>query len=118
KIVFKRLVSFTHKQLAAIHLDIIPINFDGKITLITALDASVSNLTVENDPRIGSGLKGKSLIAYDRKIHSGYGYIASSTQNTDFKLICGMKNSLEYTNSYSMDEELQDEWVSSIYNID
>ncbi|MDW7671063.1 MAG: glycosyl hydrolase family 65 protein [Bacillota bacterium] len=57
----ERLVSLVDDRLMLIRYAITPVNFTGKITLISMLDGHVRNQTAENDPRIGTSLAGQTL---------------------------------------------------------
>lgn len=57
----QRLVSFVDDRLMMIQYAITPVNFSGKLTIISMLDGHVHNQTSENDPRIGTSLQGQTL---------------------------------------------------------
>ncbi len=57
----ERIISLIDQHLMMIRYSVTPINFNGKITLVSMLDGHVHNQTSENDPRIGTSLKGQTL---------------------------------------------------------
>ncbi|CQR54089.1 glycoside hydrolase family 65 protein [Paenibacillus riograndensis] len=55
KLRFRRLVSFTHKELFAIDIYIEPVNFTGRIKVVSRVNGEVSNYSNPNDPRVAAG---------------------------------------------------------------
>ncbi|MFX3673135.1 MAG: glycoside hydrolase family 65 protein [Paenisporosarcina sp.] len=88
KISFLRLVSFLHKELFNQKVIIEPVNYTGKITIVTTLDGDVSNFTNENDPRVSSG-HAKSLIVTDCSQLDHLSYIEVETFRSKLKAACG-----------------------------
>lgn len=82
KLHFRRLVSFTHKELFAIDILLEPVNFNGDIRIVSGLEGEVRNYTNSNDPRVGAGhakrlnvtecgLRGNDLYVQDETMASG-----------------------------------------------
>lgn len=114
----ERIVSLSNKYLAAIRYEVTPVNFSGDIKLTSMLDGNVSNQTAENDPRVGSGLKGR-VLSIDNSISEGnFGMLRQSTRNTGLILACAMKNNLETESSYSLKNEKDEFAVACSYKID
>lgn len=116
RISIERLVSFKRKHILAIQYEVTPINFSGSIKIVSSLDGEVTNLTTENDPRVGAGFKGRVLSVEDKKLANTYGALVQRTKNTRFLLACAMQHQLK-ADSYSIDcieEELK---VSVAFNI-
>lgn len=90
-----RLVSLTNKHIAAIRYEVIPLNFEGKIRIFSALNGDVQNLQAKKDPRIGSYLKGRVLEVIDKKINEDGGVLLQKTKSAGFLLACAMRNHLE-----------------------
>ena len=61
----ERMVSLADDRLMLIRYAITPVNFSGKITLTSMLNGHVHNQTAENDPRIGTSLRGQTLKLQD-----------------------------------------------------
>lgn len=57
----ERMISLADEHLMLIRYAITPINFSGSLTMVSMLDGHVYNQTAENDPRIGTSLKGQTL---------------------------------------------------------
>lgn len=117
KIEINRLVSFRRKHLAAISYKVTPLNFDGQIRLVSALNGDVTNLTVENDPRVGSGLQGRVLSVENKRVDDTFGMLKQKTQHTGFTLLCAMENSLETDCPYHLENTVTDCMVSTNYII-
>lgn len=118
KIEINRMVSFENKHLAAIQYNVTPLNFDGKIKIISALDGNITNLTTENDPRVGSGFEDSMLIIKDQFIEKSFGSLVHNTRNTKFTLACVMENKIETESNYSLENIELESRVEVHYNID
>lgn len=118
KIVINRIVSLSQKHLAAISYKVIPLNFDGTIKLISAINGEVQNQSSKGDPRAGSVLSGQVLQTEEKHIEDSFGAIRQNTKNTKFTLLCSMENSIETDNNYERATEIRDQYVAVIYKID
>lgn len=118
KIEIKRLVTFNHKHLSAISYEVTPLNFGGKIRLVSALNGNVTNLTSEKDPRLGSGLQGRILSIEDKIIDGSFGTIQQRTKHTNFALVCAMKNQIVTACDYRLESASDNFTVSAAYTID
>ncbi|MEK3752348.1 glycosyl hydrolase family 65 protein [Paenibacillus sp. FSL E2-8871] len=68
KLHFRRLVSFTTRELFAIHLTVEPVNFTGPIQVVSRVNGDVSNYTNPNDPRVAAGhSKRLSVVACEAR---------------------------------------------------
>ena len=102
-----RLVPLTRQHLAAIQFEVTPLNFSGKITIVSALNGEVTNQQADDDPRkcLGAASQGQ-VLKLKRKQHSDtFAAITQETTNSGFSLACGMENDLQGADaSYSVDE--------------
>lgn len=55
KLIIRRLVSFSKKELFATDIQIIPLSMINEIKLFSTIDGDVSNYVDKNDPRLASG---------------------------------------------------------------
>ncbi|GAH61710.1 unnamed protein product, partial [marine sediment metagenome] len=55
-----------NKHIMAINYEIVPLNFNGKIKIISELDGDVINSTQHNNPLIDYGPYGRALLTKDR----------------------------------------------------
>lgn len=95
KLEAKRLASFDNKHIFAFEYKITPLNFQGCIKILSAIDGNVSNTTAEDDPRVGSGFSGKVLQKVSGKVRQTYGELIQKTKMTNRHVACSMENSLE-----------------------
>ena len=87
---FTTLVSFDHPHAAAIRLTVTPLDFEGRVRVTSQIDGDVTNLTAENDPRVGSGLQGRTLSQpVFAPLESG-GVSTQGTQHTQLCVACAM----------------------------
>jgi len=102
KICTHRIVSLENKHQAVISYEVTPLNFSGNIRLVSELDGNVTNITVENDPRVGSGIKGRVLSVQKKQLEIDGGLIVQKTKNSALSLACAMSNLLETKNKYTI----------------
>lgn len=113
-----RLVSLTNRYLAAISYKVTPLNFDGTIKLVSALDGNMQNLTTESDPRIGSGLKKKPLEVESVICEENLGLLVQKTQRVKSKLACAMENQLLTKNRFEIENHCRKTRVEVIYKVE
>lgn len=87
KLQFKRLVSFTLKELFAIEVRVIPVNFAGRIKVISSINGDVTNFVDTKDPRVGSRhanlLQTKTCEILGEKV-----LIVNETRNSKLQTAC------------------------------
>lgn len=118
KIQIRRIASLENKHLAAIRYEVTPLNFSGKIRLQSVLDGNVTNITVENDPRVGSGLQGRVLSVEKKLLEREYSLIVQKTKNSGLTLACAMSNRLETASSYTSNAIVGDLSTATEFHID
>lgn len=116
KISIERLVSLKRKHITSIHYEVTPINFSGEIKIISALDGDVTNLTTEDDPRVGGGFHGRVLLVEDKKLENTAGILLQRTKNTKFLLACAMQNEITAEN-YTIDSFEEEFKINVVFNI-
>jgi len=87
KVTFRRLVSFVHRELFAIHVRLEPVNFNGEVTLVSTINGNVLNYTNANDPRVAAG-HAKRMNVTDFGTRGEYGYVVDATMTSDLKSAC------------------------------
>ncbi|PAB60288.1 glycoside hydrolase family 65 protein [Anaeromicrobium sediminis] len=117
KVESKRLVSFKHKNLAAINYSVTALNFEEEVKLVSVIDGNVTNMSTKDDPRVGSSFDGSVLTTEDINIEDSFGFVGQRTKNTKFKVICAMENEIETRNSYEIENNKLDNRVETIYKI-
>ncbi|WP_295990647.1 glycosyl hydrolase family 65 protein [Rugamonas sp.] len=86
-IVSRRMVCFENKHLFAIDYQVTPLNFSGRIKLVSTLDGAVKNQEAGDDPRIGSAVSGPALHALDSEQSDSYAALVQRTGNSGFTLV-------------------------------
>jgi alpha,alpha-trehalose phosphorylase len=82
----RRLVSFTHRQLAAIEYRVTPLDAAGSVDIVTTIDDQVSNMQSGDDPRVGSAVSGPSLMLEKREHGSARSLVLQRTRHSGFLL--------------------------------
>ncbi|NRR30906.1 glycoside hydrolase family 65 protein [Oxalobacteraceae bacterium] len=95
----RRLVCFDNKHLFAIEYEVRPLNFSGRIRLVTALDGAVKNQEAGDDPRIGSAVSGPALQLLDARQYGGSAALVQRTVNSGFTLVSATETLLDVAHS-------------------
>ena len=91
----RRIVSFEHKHLFALELDITPLNFSGPLRLVSSIDGAVKNQEAGDDPRIGSAVSGPALLLDGVEQEGAYCALTQHTHNSGFTLVSAIDNVIE-----------------------
>ncbi|AMC11050.1 hypothetical protein Lupro_07220 [Lutibacter profundi] len=86
---FKRLISFIQKELFLIQMEVEALNFDGVIEIVSKIDGDVSNIIVEEDPRVGSA-NAKALKVINVKQENNCSFIEAKTKNSNLIVVSGI----------------------------
>ncbi|WP_057978747.1 glycoside hydrolase family 65 protein [Caloramator mitchellensis] len=113
----ERLVSFNEKHLAAVRLIVRPLNFDGKIKIVSLIDGDVKNLSAEDDPRVGSGISGRPLKIDEKSAAENRLKMTAMTKNSNFKLLCIVDNIINTEDGYNTNVIEDDYKIGLIYDI-
>lgn len=87
KLRFRRLVSFTTRELFAIDIAIEPISVNGEITIVSTVQGDVENYTAVNDPRVASG-HAKLLTTQAQGSEYGVDYVQNETLTSKLSVSC------------------------------
>lgn len=87
KLYFRRVVSMTVRELFAIDLRIEPVNFTGRVKVVSTVNGDVSNFADPNDPRVASG-HSKRLQVEEAGEKQGYVYAVDRTLVSRLKTAC------------------------------
>lgn len=118
----KRLVSFERQHLVAIEFCLIP-RFSGRVRFVSRLNDRVENVRAENDPRVGSHLRGCVLTRLsERLLPDGAGCVLlHQTQDSGLHLASAMSNQLA-TNTPLRGQPVcardADEIMTVVYDVD
>ena len=114
----ERLTSFTDRHIAAIRYEVTPVNFDGEIKLISALDGSVTNQAGFVSFLVGSEPKRERYLTTERiQASDGAGAILQKTKRSGLALSCAMKNTLETSCPSSCQSSAEDSFLSAAYTV-
>lgn len=103
-IIFKRLASFTQRELFLINISIEAVNFDGTIEIVSTINGDVSNIVSEDDPRIGTA-NAKALSIVDLQVENNSSFIKSKTKHSKLVVVGGSSHS----NSQNLRESIEKE---------
>ncbi len=92
---FERLVSFVHRELFMIKLNLIPVNFSGKLKVVSSINGDVENYANKEDPRVAAG-EAKRLHLSKLLLNEGDGYIESQAEVSRLRTGCVTRH---YTDS-------------------
>lgn len=112
----KKMVSFGNEHLATISYQVIPLNFSGKIKIISSIDGNVVDAVGEEKSK--SVLKKKSLNVLKKEVMESFGAIISETTTTKFGVVCGMENELLLEGNFGVVTKEYDKKVEVVYTID
>jgi alpha,alpha-trehalose phosphorylase len=83
----RRLVCFDNKHLFAIAYEVTPLNFSGRLRLVSTLDGAVKNQQAGDDPRVGSAVSGPALHLVDVEQDPTFAALVQRTHNSGFTLV-------------------------------
>ncbi|MCY6353758.1 hypothetical protein [Clostridium sp. ZS2-4] len=114
----KRMVSFENIHLATISYQVIPLNFSGKIKIISSIDGDITNSVEEKKLKSASTLKKKSLNVLKKEVIKSFGAITSETTTTKFVVVCGMENQLLCEGESEVAAKEYDKKIEVVYTMD
>ncbi|MFC3749032.1 glycoside hydrolase family 65 protein [Paenibacillus sp. GCM10012306] len=105
KLHFRRLVSFTHKELFAINLTLEPVNFTGAIKIVSRVNGDVSNYSNPNDPRVAAG-HSKRLSVVGCGIQDEYVHVENATMTSGLRTACVTRH--EWDGAWTVEAQAND----------
>lgn len=94
RLTFRRLVSFTRRELFAIQLQLEPVNFNGRVRIVSTVNGNVKNYTNPNDPRVGAG-HAERMTVIDAGVRGQDGYVIDETMASKLRAACVTRHRLE-----------------------
>jgi alpha,alpha-trehalose phosphorylase len=88
KLSFRRLVSFTEKEVFIQQITIEPVTYQGQVRMVSTVNGDVSNFVDPNDPRVASG-HGKRLNVSNVKQVSDISFVECGTDRSGLSCACG-----------------------------
>jgi len=86
RIVSRRLVCLQRKHVATVEYAVTPLNFSGRLRLVSDIDAEVTNMQAGDDPRVGSAITGPSLQPVECRVDGQSVLVLQRTRNSGFLL--------------------------------
>ena len=105
-----RIVSLTNKFAAAIRYSVTPLNFDGELSILSAIDGDVMNNTAENNSRIDYGPYGRVVLMEDACLDGATAAIKQRSKNTQIGIVTAMRNEIDFD---AATESAKDEFAVS-----
>ena len=115
KVTFKRLVSFSDKNLMGIQIKFTPLNFSGKVKINSFFDGAVENHTSTTNPLIDYGPYGKHLIPRRLDVKGDTLIYEAEVKNNKFTMVCG---SVCKCGGEITDKDIQEETAVVTYQLD
>ena len=114
----RRLVSFEHRHLAAIHYQVTVLNAEAPIVISSEMITEHIHQGSEGDPRLARGFRGRVLIprvnyVNDRRIVLGY-----VTNNSKMNLACGVDHAFETACPYSYESKCSEDSGKVVFSIE
>lgn len=90
----RRVVSFAHKHLFALEVEITPLNFAGRMRIVSQIDGAVTNQQAGDDPRVGSAVNGPVLQTDAVEQDGAFCAIVQHTRHSGFTLVSAIETQL------------------------
>lgn len=108
----RRLVSLTHRHLAAIHYEVTALNFAGTVSIISAMDGEIAEADGAadrgGDPRLGARRAEPSLLFEEAGSDGrGGGWLKQRTRHSRFALLTAMSHRLALPPSAAVSQSEQ-----------
>ncbi|AOV09261.1 family 65 glycosyl hydrolase [Sporosarcina ureilytica] len=116
KLTFKRLVSFTTKELFAINVEIEPISGVQQVKIVSTVNGDVSNFVDKNDPRVAAG-NAKRLHIINVSQDEKYSVIKNRTYETKLDVACVTSTKIDSEN-VRYDSQVTESQIEEIYEFE
>lgn len=93
KIHFRRIVSFVNREVMAIDIQIEPVQFSGRVKIVSTVNGDITNFVDPNDPRVSSG-HAKRLRVEKTGIQDQFLYVVDETYRSNLKTACVSRHTL------------------------
>ncbi len=114
----QRLVSLVDDRLMMIKYAITPVNFSGKITIISMLDGQVHNHKAENDPRMGTSLQGQTLRLERIDQLGDMSRLLQVTTYSKLQVLTGVSHLIQSDQPYHRETEIHGQMAQHRYEFD
>jgi alpha,alpha-trehalose phosphorylase len=113
----QRLAHLQQKHLYGIQYMVRPLNFSGRIQLVSALDGRVKNIEAGDDPRIGTAVSGPVLQLIDSKHSEGFSALVHRTRHSGFTLVSAISSELNHEGSVVCRTANREQRLEQIYDL-
>ncbi|MGN1025801.1 MAG: glycoside hydrolase family 65 protein [Faecousia sp.] len=99
-----QLVCLNRKNLMALKLSVTPLNFSGKIELVSKLNADVENHTRKTNPLVDYGPFGRCMEPDEIWVKNHRFFYQGTTKNSKLTMACAAAHTCDGTASYTVGE--------------
>ena len=117
QIEYQRLASFSDKHILALCCTVTPLNFGGRIRLVSALDAEVANLAADEDPRAGSGFDDRGFRLEETALEGVTGAMRLRTERSGLILACAMTHEIRTGGRVSLDTAAREDRLETRFDV-
>jgi alpha,alpha-trehalose phosphorylase len=86
----ERLLSFTRPHCGVIRFELIPVNFDGKVEILSSINADTHNQDAGDDPRVGSHLPRNCFAVESMEAEGDCLSLTAKTKAAGFLISCAV----------------------------
>lgn len=115
KLTFKRLVSFTKRELFLQEVTVEPVNFYGTLQLTVEVNGDVENYTAKNDPRVATG-DAKRLTVTRAGHRNGTMFAEAVTERSKLQTACAVACDLSVP--FEREDAVTDTAVQAVFTCD
>jgi alpha,alpha-trehalose phosphorylase len=106
----ERLVSFTHKSVAAIRYEVEAVDQPVRITVQSGLAANEEQVKVSDDPRVAAALKDPLIaVAQDTEQHGAV--LLHRTRRSEFLMAAGMDHLVDAPGVFEEETDVRPDWA-------
>ena len=106
-----RLVSFTHRAVAAIEYEVEPVDGRTRIILQSELVANEEAPEVDtDDPRVAEALE-DPLVAVGQDVEQGGAVLLHRTRSSELSMAAGMDHVVDCPNQFEVEHEAREDWA-------
>lgn len=114
---FERLVSLGNRHLLALRCTVTPLNFRGRIRLVSALDANVANLSADDDPRAGSGFDDRGFSLVETVREEATGAFRLRTKSSGLVLACAMSHEFQASGHVALNTVAAEDRLETSFDV-
>lgn len=113
----KTMVAFENIHLATISYQVIPLNFSGKIKIISSINGDIIDGIGKEKLKSNLDSKKNGLNVFKKEVSGSFAAITSETINTKFVVVCGMENQLLCQGEFEVATKEYDKKVEVVYTM-